>query len=95
MQEYIETFFETPYNSKEYINIVQKIIIRAYEESYMMALPSPNVVLAVNKEVAYVTSSVLMMPLWKARITPDHWSIRKGPYPKEKKMPIEPTSFAP
>ena len=93
MQAYIRTFFETPYNSKEYIDIVQKITTRAYEEAYMLFVPSPNIVRAVNKEIDYTPSGVLMMPLWKARLTPYHWSIRKEAYPKERRSPIEPMEY--
>lgn len=56
----------------------------------MLFVPSPNIVLAVNKEVYYQPSQVLLMPLWKAKITPYHWSIRKNKYPKERKIPIRP-----
>lgn len=59
----------------------------------MLFIPSPNIVLAVNKEIDYSPSAVLSMPLWKAKLTPLHWSIRKGAYPEENMMPVEPKSF--
>lgn len=93
MQEYIKVFFESPYNSPRYIDIVKKIITRSYEEAYMLFIPSPNIVLAINKEIDYSPSAVLSMPLWKAKLTPLHWSIRKGDYPKENMMPVKPKSF--
>ena len=92
MQKYIYKFFELKYNSPEYINIVKKIIKRAYHNAYMLFVPSPNIVLAVNKEIDYTPSKVLLMPLWKAKITPFHWSIRDGKYPKNRQTPIRPKS---
>lgn len=92
MQQYIQEFFELQYNSLKYIEIVKKIIKRSYDNAYMLFVPSPNIVLAVNKEVYYEPSKVLLMPLWKAKITPFHWSIRDGEYPQERKIPIRPQS---
>jgi len=92
MQQYIKKFFELKYNSPEYIEIVRKIIKRSYDNAYMFFVPSPNIVLAVNKEIDYQPSKVLLMPLWKAKVTPFHWSIRDEEYPKERKIPIRPQS---
>ncbi|WP_331774937.1 ABC transporter substrate-binding protein [Sulfurospirillum sp. 1612] len=90
MQGYIQKYFELKYNSPEFIAMVKKIIKRAYDEAYMLFVPSPNIVLAVNKEVDYTPSSVLMMPLWKAKITPYHWSVRSGHYPDYRKISVIP-----
>ncbi len=92
MQEYIKDFFELKYNSSEYIKMVGKITKRAYDEAYMLFVPSPNIVLAVNKEVDYTPSKVLLMPLWKAKLTPFHWSLREGEYPEKRKIPVFPKS---
>lgn len=92
MQQYIKDFFELKYNSPEYIKMVGKITKRAYDEAYMLFVPSPNIVLAVNKEVDYTPSKVLLMPLWKAKLTPFHWSLREGEYPEKRKIPIFPKS---
>lgn len=92
MQQYIYDFFELKFNSTEYINMVKKIIKRSYDNAYMLFVPSPNIVLAVNKEIDYIPSKVLLMPLWKAKLTPFHWSIRQGLYPKERQIPIRPQS---
>jgi ABC-type transport system substrate-binding protein len=93
MQAYIQEFFEIPYNTPEYIQITKKITQRAYEQAYMLFVPSPNIVLAVNKEVDYKPSAVLSMPLWEVKITPFHWSIREGAYPKERKQPVVPRRY--
>lgn len=94
MQEYIERFFDLEFQSEAFDEVVSKIVKRAYEKAYMLFVPSPNIVLAVNKEVRYEPSSVLMMPLWKAKLTKYHWSIRNNTqYPKEREAPMLPLRF--
>lgn len=94
MQEYIERFFDVEFQSEAFDEVVSKIVKRAYEKAYMLFVPSPNIVLAVNKEVRYEPSSVLMMPLWKAKLTKYHWSIRNNAsYPKEREAPMLPLRF--
>jgi len=94
MQEYIERFFDLEFQSEAFDEVVSKIVKRAYEKAYMLFVPSPNIVLAVNKEVRYDPSSVLLMPLWKAKLTKYHWSIRNNAsYPKEREAPMLPLRF--
>jgi len=88
LQEYMETYLQSPFNSPEFLDITKTIIDYVYNQAYMLAVPSPNIVIAVNKEVEYDPSAILLMPLWNAKITPYHWSIRKGPYPKSRQIPI-------
>jgi ABC-type transport system substrate-binding protein len=92
MLDYLNDYMKFEFNSPESIKSVEKIVTRAYQKAYMLAVPSPNIVLAVNKEVDYAPSTVLIMPLWKAKITPYHWSVRKGIYPKKRRIPIRPKS---
>lgn len=95
MQGYIERFFDEEFQSVEFDKVVAQIVKRAYEQAYMLFVPSPNIVLAVNKEVYYEPSSVLLMPLWKAKLTRFHWSIRgKTEYPKEREYPMFPLRFS-
>lgn len=94
MQEYIEHFFDVEFQSEAFDEVVSKIVKRAYEKAYMLFVPSPNIVLAVNKEVRYEPSSVLLMPLWKVKLTKYHWSIRNNAsYPKEREAPMLPLRF--
>ncbi len=90
LQTYLNTYLVSRFNSPEHLKITKKIIHHVYNKAYMLAVPSPNIVLAVNKEVDYVPSAVLLMPLWKTRLTPYHWSIRAGKYPKKRQLPIRP-----
>lgn len=88
LQKYIEKFFEVDYGTDEFQQVVDKIVQKVYDEAYMLAVPSVNVVLAVNKEVDFKPTSIALMPLYNAKITKYHWSIRKGIYPKNRQLPM-------
>ena len=88
--KYINTFFETKIGTKEYENIVEKILYRARDMAYTLRVPSVNKVMAVNKEVIFDPYEGGIIPLWKIEITKDHWSIRgKREYSKEFFTPIK------
>lgn len=88
LQDCINEFFNYEYNSEKFDEYVQKILTRVYDKAYMLFVPSPNIVLAVNKEVSYMPSGNAIMPLWKAKISKYHWSVRKGKYPKDRQKPM-------
>ncbi len=91
MAEYIDKFFETKIDTKEYEAIVSKILYRARDKAYTLRVPSPNKVIAVNKEVIYKPYKGAIIPLWKIEITKDHWSIRDNKlYPLELQIPFKP-----
>ena len=95
MQAYIKQFFDVDFQSNAFDAIVKKMVQRVYDQAYMLFVPSPNIVLAVNKEISYKPSSVLLMPLWKAKLTRFHWSIRGNtPYPQERQQPMRPLRFS-
>ncbi|MDD2383076.1 MAG: ABC transporter substrate-binding protein [Sulfurospirillaceae bacterium] len=95
MQDYIEHFFDVDFQSNAFDAIVKKMVQRVYDQAYMLFVPSPNIVLAVNKEISYDPSSVLLMPLWKAKLTRFHWSIRGNiPYPQKRQQPMRPLRFS-
>lgn len=91
MGEYINKFFETKIGTKEYENIVEKILYRAREMGYTLRVPSHNKVLAVNKEVVFEPYEGGIIPLWKIELTKDHYSIRENKtYKKEFHTPVKP-----
>ncbi len=90
LQQYIDELFSSTCKSDKFDKVVKKIVYRVYKKAYMLAVPSPNIVLAVNKEVYYVPSKVAVMPLWKAKISKYHWSVRDGDYPKERMQAMYP-----
>lgn len=90
MNEYISKYFQTKANTKEFEKIVEQILYKARNEAYTLRLPSPNKVMAVNKEVIFKPTLSGIIPLWKIRLTKDHWSIRKNKeYNKDLYAPIK------
>jgi glutathione transport system substrate-binding protein len=79
-----EKLFKLDTNSKEFQKEVNKILLYSYDKAYTLVLPALNTVTALNKEVVYKPSKMALFPLWNAKITPFHWSIRKGKLPKER-----------
>ena len=91
MSGYIDTFFETKIDTQAYESVVAKILYRARDMAYTLRVPSPNKVLAVNKEVIYKPYKGAILPLWEIQITENHWSIRGDkPYPQEFQNPYKP-----
>ncbi|RXJ87104.1 ABC transporter substrate-binding protein [Arcobacter sp. CECT 8985] len=71
-------------NTPKFQKEVNKILLYSYKKAYTLVLPSPNIVIALNKEVIYKPSKMALFPLWNAKITPYHWSIRKGKLKKNR-----------
>lgn len=91
MSKYIDTFFETKIDSKAYETVVSGILYRARDMAYTLKVPSPNKVIAANKEVIYKPYQGAIIPLWEIQITKDHWSIRENkPYPLKLQTPFKP-----
>lgn len=85
-------FFEIDISDKTFQKNVNDILKYTYDKAYMLAVPSPNVLLALNKEVDFLPSSVAILKLWNAKITPYHWSVRTGkPLHENRKTYIFPT----
>lgn len=90
MGNYINKFFETKIGTKEYENIVEKILYRARNKAYNLRVPSHNKVMAVNKEVVFKPYAGGIIPLWTIELTKDHWSLRDNKdYPKELHTPFK------
>lgn len=91
MKGLIEQFFLVEQDDPKFIILCNKIKERAKEEAYMLFVPTPNVVFAMNKELVFEPLGIGMQPFWKAKITSEHWSVRGDkPYPKELQTPILP-----
>ena len=89
MDGYIEEMFRTAVSEPGFVPVCEKIMRRAFENGYLLAVPTPNNVFAINKEVAIRPYKMACMPLWKIQITDQHWSVRNGPYPEKLKKPVE------
>lgn len=91
MQKYIKELFVSKIGSKEYEKVVRDILYRARNKAYTLRVPSPNKVIAVNKEVIYKPYQGGIIPLWEIQISKDHWSIRDDKeYKPELKKAIKP-----
>ncbi len=91
MHHYIQKLFTTNIKTQRYETIVSRILYRARDMAYTLRVPSPNKVIAVNKEVIYNPYEGGMIPLWEIEITKDHWSLRKQKsYPKVLQKAVKP-----
>lgn len=87
----IGQIFRYPPERPEFVDIVRKIAQRAYDQAYMLFVPTPNKVFAVNKEVSFSPYKCACIPLWEMGATANHWSLRQGAYPEALKFPVEVT----
>lgn len=87
----IDEMFRAAVDEPEFPIVCEKIMRRAYDQSYMLFVPTPNKVFAVNKEVVFRPYKMACMPLWKIEVTDQHWSVRSPdkPYPDAFKTPVE------
>ncbi|NNE00312.1 MAG: ABC transporter substrate-binding protein [Pirellulaceae bacterium] len=88
LDDYIDEMFRASVDDPEFDDIVYRIVQHVYDQAYMMFVPTPYNVFAVNKEVGFQPYRMACFPLWKIQITDQHWSVREGPYPEERKRPL-------
>ncbi|QEG39214.1 ABC transporter substrate-binding protein [Roseimaritima ulvae] len=93
MDGYIDEMFRASVDTPEFAQVCGKIMQRAFDEAYMLFVPTPNKVIAMNKEVVYEPYRMACAPLWSIQITNQHWSIRKGPYANVSRGPVRMTRF--
>ncbi len=91
MNDYIEEMFQAAVDDPEFPAICEKIMRRAYEEAYMIFVPTPNKVCAVIKEVIFRPYKMACIPLWKIQVSNQHWSLREPgtPYPDSLQHPVQ------
>ncbi len=86
----INKLFIVDVESDEYITLISDIMKESYTNNYMLFLPNPNIVYAVNKEVVFHPRPSSFVPLWELEVTDFHWSLRGDKkYPEELKKPYE------
>ena len=73
---YIDEMFRTAVGTAEFNAVCGKIMRHVYDNGYMLFVPAPNKVLAVNKNVNYKPYKMANIPLWEIEVTSDHFSIR-------------------
>lgn len=73
---YIEEMFRASVGTPEFATICEKIMRHVYDNAYMLFVPAPNNVLAVNKNVDYKPYKMANLPLWEITVSSDHWSVK-------------------
>ncbi|MCC4798271.1 peptide ABC transporter substrate-binding protein [Enterovibrio norvegicus] len=76
LNNYVEEMFRESVGSPAFDNVSEKIMYHVYDNGYMLFVPTPNKVLAVNKQVTYSPYRMANMPLWEIEVSDDHWSVR-------------------
>jgi ABC-type transport system substrate-binding protein len=88
MDGFIEEMFRLTAGSPDFTRVCSKIMSRAYDNAYMLYVPTPNKVFAVNKEVVFRPYKMACFPLWNIQVTDQHWSVRSGAYPARLRQPV-------
>jgi ABC-type transport system substrate-binding protein len=91
----IQELFETSPETTKHDKLIATIVSYAQDQAYLLTVPSPHLVLAINKEIAYAPSASAIMPLWEAKISSLHWSVREGKYPASCQTPFLPQRMSP
>jgi ABC-type transport system substrate-binding protein len=93
MDGYIDEMFRLPVDAPGFPAACRSIMERAYDQAYMLFVPTPYKVFAVNKEVVFEPYKMACMPLWKIQVTDRHWSVRppEEAYPESMKTPLHTT----
>lgn len=86
----VDDLFKLRTDENEYNNLIYNIMRHTYDNGYMLFVPAPAKVFAVNKEVIFTPYKMAAMPLWEIELTTQHPSIRKEKeYPTDLQKPIE------
>jgi ABC-type transport system substrate-binding protein len=88
LDDYTDRLLRSSLTSDEYVPLIADFIRHLYENNYMVFLPSPNNVYAVNKEVVFNPGRSAFIYLRDLEVTDQHWSLREGDYPSERQVPL-------
>ena len=90
LTEFCDKLLEVSVDSEGYTALIRSFIKYVYQNNYMLFLPNPHVVYAVNKEVVFHPRTSSIVPLWELEVTDLHWSLRKDDkYPDSFKKPYK------
>lgn len=73
---YIDNMFKASVGTEEFDAVTRDIMQHVYDRGYMLFVPAPNKVMAVNREVDFSPYRMASMPLWEIQVSPQHWSVR-------------------
>jgi ABC-type transport system substrate-binding protein len=87
--ELTQRLLRTDIESDKYVPLLAEFIRYVYERNYMVFLPNPNNIYAVNKEVVFKPGRSAFVYLRDLQVTDQHWSLRgERPYPPKRKSPL-------
>ena len=87
---YTDGLLASNLESDEYVPLIAELIRYIYEKNYMVFLPSPNNVYAVNKETVFNPGRSAFVYLRDLEVTDKHWSVREErEYPPARKLPLK------
>lgn len=87
--DYTNRLLRTRLTSENYVPLIADFIRHIYKNNYMVFLPSPNNVYAVNKEVVFNPGRSAFVYLRELQVTDQHWSLRGDtPYPAQRQQPV-------
>jgi len=89
MDNYLEDLFREKTEEPLFIETIYNIMHYASNNAYMLFLPAPHKIFAVNKEVVFTPYRQAVLPLWEIELSDRHVSLRKGDYPDELKKPVQ------
>jgi ABC-type transport system substrate-binding protein len=91
MNTYLDEMFRASVDDDEFPAICERIMRRAYDHAYMLFVPTPHKVFAVNKEVVFEPYRMACIPLWEIQVTDQHWSVRPpgNAYRESLKQPMQ------
>jgi ABC-type transport system substrate-binding protein len=90
LQTFNRRLRETNVTSDKYVPLMADLIRYVYEQNYMVFLPTPNNVYAVNKEVVFNPGRSAFVYLRDLQVTDQHWSLRGArSYPAERQIPLQ------
>ncbi|MEY3220051.1 MAG: hypothetical protein RIT27_1408 [Pseudomonadota bacterium] len=89
MDNYLEELLRAKTDEPLFIETIYNIMHYASDNAYMLFLPAPHKIFAVNKEVVFTPYQQAVLPLWEIELSDRHVSLRKGDYPDELKKPVQ------
>ncbi len=77
MNNYISEMFKESTGTPEFDKSVYNIMQHVYDNAYMLVVPAPKNVYAVNNKLTnFKPYRIATMPLWDISVTDSHWSLR-------------------
>jgi peptide/nickel transport system substrate-binding protein len=90
LAEYTDGLLRTDLDSPDYVPLIAEFIQYVYQNNYMVFLPNPNNVYAVNKEVLFNPGRSAFVYLRDLEVTEHHWSLRGDrEYPAPRRRPVQ------